>query len=278
MAGRDLAADHDALTQAVRAGGALALERFGQPGAVWEKSPGDPVSEADLAVNAVLETRLKAHRPDYGWLSEEGGADGAPPDPSAARTWVADPIDGTRAFLKGRPHFTVCAALIEAGAPIAGAIFNPATDEFFEAVLGGGARLNGAPIAASAKDEIDGCRMLGAADMFRHPDWPVPWPQMEVTQRNSIAYRMALVACGAFDAAIALKSKHVWDTAAGTLIAQEAGAHVSDHLGRPLAFEPAAPLQPSLVCAAPGLADDILGRLAFLTDLDARRRREEARR
>ena len=113
--------------------------------------------------------------------------------------------------------------MVEDGAPVAAAIFNPMTEEMFAAVLGGGATLNGAPIHVSDRRELEGCRMLVARDVIEHPAWPTPWPTMEIGKRASIAYRMALVANGTYDAMMALSSKHEWDTAAGTLIVEEAG-------------------------------------------------------
>ena len=83
---------------------------------------------------------------------------------------------------------------------------------------------------------------------------------MRFEKRNALAYRMALVAAGAFDAAIALTPKWDWDVAAGSLIAEEAGAVVSDHHGRPWRFNRPDPRQASLVCAAPALHPQIVRR------------------
>ena len=100
--------------------------------------------------------------------------------------------------------------------------------------------------------------MLGDPAAF-----PAPlWPEMRFERRNSIALRMALVGAGAFDAAVALSPKHDWDVAAGALIAEEAGARVSDHLGRPYVFNRPEPSQRALVCAAPALHPLILARSA----------------
>ena len=128
--------------------------------------------------------------------------------------------------------------------------------------MGRGATLNGKPIAPSESDTLDDCAMLGDAQLFARPDWAEPWPQMRVEKRNSIALRMAFVAAGAFDAALALGPKSDWDVAAGTVIAQEAGALVTDASGRPFRFNQADPRQPSLVCAAPGVHPLILARTA----------------
>ena len=132
--------------------------------------------------NALIQQRLREARPDYGWLSEETEDDTA--RLTCRRVWVVDPIDGTRAFLQGVAHFCHAVALVEDGRPIAAALFNPAVDEFYEAVTGEGAKLNGRPIKVSDRQEIAGCRMAAFGPMFRNPRWPEPWPEMEIIQRD----------------------------------------------------------------------------------------------
>jgi len=102
----DFERDAQLLNGAVREASALALKYFQEGTKSWDKTPGNPVSDADLAVDALLKDRLMTARPTYGWLSEE-----TPDTPDRLdhdRVWMVDPIDGTRAFLKGRPQFTVC--------------------------------------------------------------------------------------------------------------------------------------------------------------------------
>jgi myo-inositol-1(or 4)-monophosphatase len=84
---------------------------------------------------------------------------------------------------------------------------------------------------------------------------------MRIEPRNATTYRMCLVASGLFDATLAMWPKHDWDLAAADLIAREAGAFVGDHLGRPFTYNGPLPRQPSLVCAAPGIAPLILERV-----------------
>ena len=262
-AARTLADDHRRMCEAVRRAGAAALARFERHDTKsWSKDDDSPVSEADYEANDLLREGLTASGDGYGWLSEESVDDQA--RLSAPRTWIVDPIDGTRAFLKGLPHFAVCVALVEDGQAVASAIFNPATDEFFEAVRGGGARVNGEALSASTSCDLVGCHMLGARRMFEHEGWPRRWPEMRLGYRNSTSYRMALVAAGGFDATVALVPKADWDTAPGALIAQEAGARASDHLGQPFRFGRAHPWQRGLVCAAPGVYPAIIERLAHL--------------
>jgi myo-inositol-1(or 4)-monophosphatase len=106
--------------------------------------------------------------------------------------------------------------------------------------------------------------MLGSRRMFDHPGWPDPWPAMRLGYRNSTSYRMGLVGSGAFDATLALTPKADWDVAPGALIAAEAGAVATDHLGEPFVFARAEPRQRALVCAAPDLHPKLMVRLAHL--------------
>ena len=238
--------------------GSLALAMRDKGLKVTNKPGGSPVTNADLAVDALLRERLMEARPDYGWLSEET-AD-TPERLDRSRIFIADPIDGTVAYMKHRPWWCVALAVVEDGQPVAAVIHAPALNETFEAVRGGGACLNGQPISASGVDALEDASVLANASLLTGPEWHEPWPPMRFDKRNSIAYRMALVAAGAFDAAIALRPKWDWDVAAGALIAEEAGARVSDHHGGAWRFNRSDPRQASLVCAAPALHPLIVRR------------------
>ena len=256
----DYAADLDLIRAAAIEAGALALAEREAGLKVESKPGGSPVTNADLAVDALLRDRLLTARPDYGWLSEET-ADGAK-RLSRRRIFIVDPIDGTVAYMKHKPWWCVPIAVIEDGRPVAAVIHAPMLNETFEATLGGGARLNGRAITASDADTLDDASVLADARLMEGPQWPEPWPEMRFEKRNAIAYRMALVAAGAFDAAIALSPKWDWDIAAGALIAEEAGARVSDHHGRAWRFNRPDPRQASLVCSAPAIHPLIIRRCA----------------
>jgi myo-inositol-1(or 4)-monophosphatase len=254
------AEDLTLLREAAVAAGALALEHRAAGLRIEAKPGGSPVTDADIAVDAMLRQTLIDARPDHGWLSEET-TDNAE-RLSHRRIFVVDPIDGTVAFMKSRPWWSVALAIVENGQPIAAVVHAPALNETFEATRGGGARLNGQAIAASDTTSLDDASVLADARLMDSHPWHEPWPPMRFERRNSIAYRMALVAAGAFDAAIALSPRWDWDIAAGALIAEEAGAKVSDHHGRPWRFNRANPRQASLVCAAPALHPLIIRRCA----------------
>src|SRR4249919_753543 len=125
----------------------------------WTKGKSSPVSEADIAVNDLLEQRLRTATPDYGWLSEESADNEA--RLGKRLTWIIDPIDGTRAYLAGRDDWCVSAALVENSAPVLAAVFAPVSEEFFFAARGKGALRNDAPVHATRGDELDFSRMAG---------------------------------------------------------------------------------------------------------------------
>jgi myo-inositol-1(or 4)-monophosphatase len=254
--------DLDLLKAAVSEAGKIALKFFGGDYQRWTKEGGSPVTEADLAVDTFLKDTLRCARPDYGWLSEESLDD--PARLAARRIFVVDPIDGTIAFMKGRPHFTICAAVVENGRPIAGVVFNPAMDENFTAESGGGAFLNGAPIHAGARTEIAGCRLLGNSQVF------AGWPPMHIENFSSIAYRVALVAAGRFDAMISLTTKRDWDMAAADMILSEAGGQLVGADGQPLTYNLAPALQGASIAAGLGLITPLLAELAAKNSLKTR--------
>lgn len=245
------------IADAAREAGALArdLRRRGLQ-VEYKGADRSPVTNADLAADRLLTERLRGARPDYGWLSEETADD--PARLAARRIFVVDPIDGTRAFLKDRPWWSVAIAVIEDGRVTAGAVYAPEADALYLATEGQGATRNGAAIRASDAEALEDCRMVGDPMVFRHAAWPTPWPVMRVEPRNSTAYRMCLVAEGDFDAAVAPVAKSDWDVAAGDLIAREAGCFVGDHRGQAYRFNRPRPSQASLICATPALAPLIL--------------------
>jgi myo-inositol-1(or 4)-monophosphatase len=252
--------EHDVvlIERVVREAGAIAREIFNRACETWSKKDGSPVTEADLAVNKYLSEHLRAARPDYAWLSEENEDDRS--RFAAKRLFVVDPIDGTLAFVKRRPHFTVSVAVVEDGKPVTAAVYNPITDESYVAAKGEGARLNGEPIHVTATDTLDHCRILASKSTLSNPRWQ-PWPEMHVENPNSIAYRVALVAAGQFDAALTMAAIHDWDLAAADLILCEAGGVITSIEGATPAYNRETLIQPSVLAAGPALHAVLRARL-----------------
>lgn len=255
MPAPDAAHDLRLLEETVRAAGAIALRYYGGDYKRWSKEGGSPVTEADLAVNTFLCERLTQARPDYGWLSEESADD--PARLTKPRVFVIDPIDGTIAFLKNRPHFTICAAVVSEGRPVCGLVYNPVSDELYAARANAGATRNGAPIQVGARDALEDAAMLGTRAELTQ----APWPPMHVQTRNSVAYRVVLVADGSADASVSLTGKRDWDLAAADIILTEAGGRLTDAQGNRLIYNRPSTLQSNLVAANPILHTKIISLL-----------------
>jgi myo-inositol-1(or 4)-monophosphatase len=257
LPGHDLAL----LAAAAEAAGAIALRHFGAAPEVWDKPGGaGPVSAADLEIDRMLRAELGAARPGYGWLSEE--SDDGPERLTAERVFVVDPIDGTRAFLKGEASFSHALAVVEAGRVVAGVVHLPKLGRTYAASEGGGATLNGAPIRPSAREAIDEATVLSNAASFAPELWPGGVPRMRRHFRPSLAYRLCLLGEGRFDAMLTLKDTWEWDVAAGDLIAREAGVAVTTRVGERPRYNNPRPQVAGVIAAGPPLHAAILARLA----------------
>ena len=219
-----LTRDAALLADTVREAGALALSLFRTDLKNWTKGASSPVSEADIAVNDLLENRLRSATPDYGWLSEESADD----EQRLGKhlVWIVDPIDGTRGYLAGREDWCVSVALVEDATPVLAAVFVPASDEFFFAMRGQGAALNDVPVCAAAGTELDFSRVAGPKPLVerlsRSGDDIVLHPRI-----GSLALRLCRVAQGSLDAAFAGGQSRDWDLAAANLIVQEANGRIT---------------------------------------------------
>ncbi len=219
-----LSRDAKLLRETVREAGALALSLFRTDLKNWTKGASSPVSEADIAVNDLLEARLRSAGPDYGWLSEESADDQQ--RLGKHLVWIVDPIDGTRGYLAGREDWCVSVALVEDSSPLLAAVFAPASDEFFFAIRGQGATRNGVRIDATPGIEMDFARVAGPKPLVER----LNTASGEITLHPriaSLALRLCRVAEGRLDAAFAGGQSHDWDIAAAHLIVQEANGKMT---------------------------------------------------
>jgi len=242
---------------AVREAGAILLEHFGGDFEVTEKSPGDPVTTADLAADRCLKQRLLTAFPDYGWLSEETADN--PARLTCDRVWIVDPLDGTREFVRGIPEFAVSVGLTEAGRPILGIVFNPVSGEFF-AGYGKIALLNGQPLRCSSLRDLRRATIIVSRSEQRDGLWsPGPTPFSQLQSCGSSAYKLALVAAGRADLTISLRHKTEWDVCAGDLLLTNAGAMLVTGDGHALRYNQADPrLHPPLLAGPQALVSQII--------------------
>ncbi|TKW66798.1 MAG: 3'(2'),5'-bisphosphate nucleotidase CysQ [Paracoccus denitrificans] len=253
--------DLNLLLAAAHEAGEIASRYWRQEPVTWEKDAGaGPVTEADLAVNDHLIAKLLGARPDYGWLSEESPDDPARLD--ATHCFIIDPIDGTRAFIDGQEGFSHSLAVARDDRIVAAVVHLPVMGLTYAASATGAATLNGEPIRVSSTP-------IGQADVLttKASLEPVFWkdsqpPGFKRSFRPSLAWRLCLVAEGRFDAMLSLRMTWEWDIAAGSLIAERAGAVGTTMKGRPLRFNNPAPRLDGLVIAGPDLHAEIMAQLA----------------
>ncbi|HVV63640.1 MAG TPA: 3'(2'),5'-bisphosphate nucleotidase CysQ [Pseudolabrys sp.] len=249
MPASDRAALRDQLATIVREAGDVARIMSSGDFKKWTKGKdASPVSDGDIAVNALLQAKLPELVPGSGWLSEET-------EDNAARTgapsvWIVDPIDGTRAYISGRADWTISVALIESGRPVLAALYAPVTDEMFLATTGDGATLNGKRLRVSAGESLAEANVAGPQRYLKQ----LTDMQSRIQAQPkvfSLALRFARVAQGALDAAFASRGSHDWDLAAADLIVHEAGGVMTDFADRPLRYNQAHVAHDALVAAGP---------------------------
>ncbi|MEE9466500.1 MAG: 3'(2'),5'-bisphosphate nucleotidase CysQ [Candidatus Neomarinimicrobiota bacterium] len=211
--------------EAAQSAGEILKSYFKSDYTIRDKGFHNPVTTADYAANADLEERLRGAYPEYGWLSEET----ADTDERLGkdRVWVVDPLDGTKEFIHGLPHFVVSVALVEYGRPVLGVLHNPINGETFSAHGGGGARLNGEPIQVTQLSMLNEAEILHSRSETRRGLWK-PYQSHFRTLKpiGSVAYKLGLVAAGRGDMFATLRPKSEWDVCAGDIILTEAGGQL----------------------------------------------------
>ncbi len=241
---------------------ALALRLQPPPGApqATEKGAQDWLTEADGAVERLIRDRLRAAFPDDGFLGEEEGGEAERGEKQAgagALRWVADPIDGTSNFARGRPRWCVSLGLLGEGRALAGVLVAPALGETFAARAGGGATLNGRPIRVSDTTDMGramveiGWSPRSDTASFHALNRRVMAEGAMLRAAGSGALALADVACGRLDGYCELHIR-LWDVAAGLAILAESGAVVSDFLAGsgPTTGD-------GILAATPGLAGEL---------------------
>lgn len=217
------------LSQMIREAGAIARAAFDDPVLLRMKGPQDFLTETDAQVENHLRARIAADFPEDGFLGEEGGGT------LADELWVVDPIDGTANFARRIPHYCISIAFVSHGIIEIGAIYDPSHDELYLARRGGGATLNGKPIAVSRTSEASAaCVELGwstrvANDVYFDVLRKISDGGANVRRAATGALGLAYVADGRSDAYGELHMQP-WDCLAGLLLVEEAGGRVCDFL------------------------------------------------
>ncbi len=241
---------------AARQAGELVMERFRTDVQVSLKGRANVVTDADLASERVILDYVRSEYPDFGILSEESD----PVAGSSPYTWVVDPIDGTRNFAEGIPHFCIVVAIAHGDQVVAGVTYDPVRDELFSAQQGAGAHLDGQPIQISDRQNIDeailGFDLGYDFGQAKHLVEMVAgiWPRISGYRlMGSSAMSIAYTAAGRIDL-YAHHSLSAWDIASGILLAKETGALVLDRA----TLHDATLFSPGLIIAHPTLMEQFL--------------------
>lgn len=246
----------DVLCNAAREAGDIALRYFRQDPRTWTKPGDSPVTEADLAIDAMLHTRLRGAYPFYGWLSEEIEDDGS--RHTDAPTFIVDPIDGTRGFIAGTDDWAVSIALVHQGAPVLGVLFNPVQDRMLFAQAGHGAHVQ------TGQGEERALAPSGKADLSNALiAFPGPARSTQTYRKAprlaSLALRIAGVADGSLDGCVASANAKHWDIAAADILVREAGLTLLHGDGATPRYDGPTISHPWLVCGTPALCGALRG-------------------
>ena len=235
----DRAADLAFATALAKRAGRILLERFEKVERIDFKSAKDVVTEVDHLSEALIIDAIRAEHPGDGIIAEESGehvaAAGHAPTAGVGRAWVIDPLDGTINYANGIPFFCVSIALVEAGVPVVGVIHDPMRDETYAAGADGPATLDGRSVHASIKPALSDFVVSmalsepGLIARARAVRKAIRVPR----SMGSAALALAYVGNGRFDAFVQQGGLSSWDIAAAGLIAERAGATVTDLAGGP---------------------------------------------
>jgi len=227
------------MVTAAKAAGEIAL-KFQTEGfeRLEDKSSGDPfLTEADLAIDKTLREGLRAARPDYGWLSEETESDSS--YLSAKRSFVVDPIDGTREFVERTGEFAISIGLIEDGKPVAGVIYNPMKPHLISGCVGEGVFVNGEKTTPSQPVSLDVADIIVSRSETRRGQWQPYEGVMTTRDVGSVAYKLGLVAASLADATASVQGKSYWDVCAGHALCLAAGKTFTDLSGKDVVYNTA---------------------------------------
>lgn len=256
----------EAATEAARRAGRVLIERFKLHRTLRFKEGAELVTDADAASEAALLTSLLERFPEHAVLAEESGARAGD-----GYRWIVDPLDGTVNYAHGLPHFSVSVAVEGPDGLLAGVVYDPLRDELFAAGRGLGATCNAQPLRTSGVDRLEHA-VLGTgfpASVRERPEGPLGLfgrmlrQAQGVRRWGSAALDLAYVAAGRLDGFFEFGLKP-WDIAAGVLLVEEAGGHVSGLDGKRLQLQAG-----DVLAATPELAPALVAECLRLFEEDA---------
>lgn len=254
----------DEAIEITREAGLAIMAYYQDAFSVRDKSPDNPVTDADLAADALLKDSLMKLLPEAGWLSEET-ADNRERT-SRRYCWIVDPLDGTKEFVMGIPEFTVSVALVDGADPILGIIHNPANEITIHAERDQGTYLDGQPIRVSNQSTLRGSLVDASRSERKRGEFEPFEELVHLRTMGSIAFKLARVAYGAADATWSRGPKNEWDICAGDLLIREAGGQCVNLDDKPFTYNRANPKVNGIIATNGFLHQEVLSTLAPYRD------------
>ena len=214
-----------------REAGSILMTHYGKIHNIKYKSPGDVVTEADVASEEYITKRLKSEFPSYTVLGEEFGLSETELESDCC--WAIDPLDGTANYAMHFPIFAVSIGLLRKGDPVVGVVYDPNNNRMFCAAKGHGATMDGKPISVNLNAKISPDGLFGFASRMLHTNHHFISYFLKGRSLGSAALQICAVASGFFDGTTDLGTK-LWDIAGGAVILAEAGGKISSPQGTPI--------------------------------------------
>jgi len=220
--------------------GKILYKNYGKLKHVQKKGDIDLVTEADLASEKVITSIIQQHYPDHGIIAEESGIQTS----QTPYEWIIDPLDGTTNYAHQIPIFAVSIAFVIHKEPVVGVVFNPVVQDLFTSIKDQGARYNGQSIAVSQTNQLSESvlvtgfpyNLLEIIDPLIARFSSCLQSAQAVRRLGAAALDLCFIASGRFEGFWEQNLKP-WDTAAGMLIAREAGAHITNFSNEPFHYE-----------------------------------------
>jgi len=240
---------------AAYAAGQVLLSYYSSRYEVYEKVKDNPVTTADLKANELLHKTLLGAFPDAGWLSEESADN--PDRMKKEWLWVVDPLDGTKEFIEGVDEFAVSIGLVHEHRPVLAVTYNPPANIRVHCIKGSGTFANDAPVNVTRRKTLAGATVLSSRSETKRGLFDPFKDILDVRPTGSVAHKLAQMASGQGDITFSLVPKNEWDICAGVLLAEEAGATVTDLGGNPFLFNQENTLRNGVVAASDLLYADL---------------------
>jgi len=251
---------HEVAAEAAVKAGKILLKYYKNAYEIQEKGYHNPVTTADHEADAFLRHFLMEATPDFGWLSEE--TVDSPERLEKEYVWIVDPLDGTKEFIEGVPHFVISIGLVHRGVPILGVLYNPKSEELIRTDEDGRLRYNDKPADMCQADQLKQVGCLNSRSETRRGLWE-PWADefRELIPIGSVAYKLGLVASGQQDFFVTLRPKNEWDICAGHALLLAQGGVMKTLTGEDIQYnQPKTVVRPGMAGGNAALVDAFIER------------------